>query len=28
MFARAAVQDVDPAESVRQAEVEMKGIYG
>jgi multiple sugar transport system substrate-binding protein len=28
MFARAAVQGMDPAESVRQAEAEMKGIYG
>jgi multiple sugar transport system substrate-binding protein len=28
MFARAAVQNMDPAESVKQAEVEMKGIYG
>jgi multiple sugar transport system substrate-binding protein len=27
MFARAAVQGMDPAESVRQAEAEMKGIY-
>jgi multiple sugar transport system substrate-binding protein len=28
MFARAAVQGMDPAESVKQAEAEMKAIYG
>jgi hypothetical protein len=28
MFSRAAVQGMDPAESIKQAEQEMKQIYG